>query len=88
VVVGDQVAAGRDDHSRAEADLTLFLELATAVAEEEAEHRVVGARAARRGRLAVMLTTAGERAWLRRCSSMRRCRRRSTAVAPEALAVR
>ena len=59
VVVGEQVAVGRDDHARAEADLALLRHLAGAVAEEEAEHRVVGARLRAGARLAVMLTTAG-----------------------------
>ena len=44
VVVGEQVAVGRDDHARAEADLALLGRLAGAVAEEEAEHRIVVAR--------------------------------------------
>ena len=44
VVVGEQVAGRRDDHARAEADLALLGRLARAVAEEEAEHRVVAAR--------------------------------------------
>jgi len=44
VIVGEQVAGGRDDHARAEADLTLLGRLAGSVAEEEAEHRIVVAR--------------------------------------------
>ena len=44
VIVGEQVAGGRDDHARAEADLALLGRLAGAVAEEEAEHRIVVAR--------------------------------------------
>ena len=48
VVVGQQVALGRDDHARAEADLALFLHPLLLVTEEEAEHRVVAARMPRR----------------------------------------
>ena len=49
VVVGEQVALGRDDHARAEADLALLRHLARTVAEEEAERRIVGARPRRVG---------------------------------------
>ena len=62
MVVGDQVALGRDDDAGAEAALRLVLR--AALAEEEAEPRVVGLRAgARLTLLATMLTTAGAARW-------------------------